>query len=76
MKVKVVAHKDEGERIDGEYDVQIDGEVVGRVRRYDGTPNGYWGRWSGWAPNHRKFYTDSRRDAVDYVVRCVTEVLL
>ena len=63
MRVKVVAHRYEGDVIEGEYDVLLDGVKIGRVVRHDGVPAGYYGRWSA-----GRFYTDSRRSAVDHLV--------
>lgn len=60
---KVTKELFEGEW-DGEtYEVRVNGEYAGTVRRHDGTPTGYYGRWSA-----GRYYTDTRRDAVRYVV--------
>lgn len=61
--VKITRHKFEDEIIEAEYDVVYDGQVIGTVRRNDGTPNGYWGRWGA-----GRYHTDTRRDAVAYVI--------
>lgn len=63
MAVKVVKHFFEG-TWDGEtYEVLVDGERAGTVRRRDSVSTGYYGRWAV-----RGYWTDTRRDAVRYVV--------
>lgn len=62
--VKVVAHRYEGEVIKGSYDVLYDGKKIGTVHRHDGVSNGYFGRWSV-----GRFYTDSRKSAVNHLVK-------
>lgn len=65
MAVKVVKHFFEG-TWDGEtYEVLVDGERAGTVRRRDSVSTGYYGRW---AVVHGPYWTDTRRDAVRYVV--------
>jgi hypothetical protein len=66
--VKITAAFYEGDRFEGEYDVHLDGARIGRVVRHDGTPNGYYGRWSAHGRNLGRYYTDTRADAVDHLV--------
>jgi hypothetical protein len=68
-EIKVTrARFDDGEVIDGEYDVWLDGKEIGTVRRHDHVSRGYWGRWSVGT----KYYTDTRADAIAYVVARAT----
>ena len=64
VKVVQAHYHSDGEKIDGEYDVLYDGQKIGRVRRNDSTPTGYWGRW-----NVGSWGTDTRKSAVAHVVQ-------
>lgn len=62
-KVKIVHRKLQGEMVKGAYDIFLGDVHLGVVRRHDGVADGYFGRWSA-----GRFYTDTRKQAVDYLV--------